>query len=450
MVKTNVIDLSYKQTQNNDEVILLGRMNVVEAQKILENNKFENFLKTEPGEDLFSKAKKVNEILKSGVLTGNEGLGMLAMDKVKGEYPIKEKSGSIHSVIMLGSNSYLNLSTHPKVEDAARKALNKFGYGMGAVSNYVGITEIHKELESRIADFYGTDDAIVFPSGYGTNIGVISAICNEGDVIINDSANHASIFDGCRLSGADIKVFPHSDMRGLERILKKIPEEQSGRLIITDGVFSMDGDIAKLDVITQLAQEYKCRVMVDDAHGVGIVGPNGKGSAEYYNVMDKIDLNVGMLSKSPGGLGGYCAASSEIVQYLRLYARTYFFSTGLPASVAGGLNEVFKLFQNDEAGRDVLWEKINYLKTKLIDAGFDVAHTQSAIIPVMIYDEEKLFKIHSELRANGLYTNIVTYPAVRRKECRLRLCAMKELSFKQIDSAVEILKNIGRKYDVIK
>lgn len=144
-------------------------------------------------------------------------------------------------------------------------------------------------------------------------------------------------------------------MKYLERILKKIPDEQTGRLIITDGVFSMDGDIAKLDIITDLAKEYNCRVMVDDAHGIGIVGPTGKGSAEYYNVMDKIDLNVGMLIKSPGGLGGYCAGSSEIIQFLRLYARTYFFSTALPASVAGGLNEVFKLFQKDEAGRKTLW-----------------------------------------------------------------------------------------------
>lgn len=298
---------------------------MIEVQKIKDGSKFENFLKTEAGEDLFAKAEKVSKVLSSGIMTGNEGLGMIALDKVQGEYSIREKSGMAHSVLMLGSNSYLNLSTHPKVMKAAVSALNKFGYGMGAVSNYAGITDIHKELESRIADFYGTDAAIVFPSGYGTNVGVISALCNEGDVIINDSANHASIFDGCRLSGAEIKVFPHSDMKGLERVLKKIPQEQTGRLIITDGVFSMDGDIAKLDLITQLAGEYKCRVMVDDAHGVGIVGPTGKGSAEYYDVMDKIDLNVGMLSKSPGGLGGYCAASAEIVDFLRLYARTFFF-----------------------------------------------------------------------------------------------------------------------------
>lgn len=419
------------------------------TQKVKENTKFENFMKTDTGEDLFKKAKKVDKILKSGILTGNEGLGMIALEKVKGEFLIKEKTGRVNSVVMLGSNSYLNLSTHPKVIKEAENALKKFGYGMGAVSNYVGITDIHKELEKRIANFYGSEDAIVFPSGYGTNLGVISALCSEKDVIINDSANHASIFDGCRLSGADIKIFPHSDMRGLERVLKKIPKEQTGRLIITDGVFSMDGDIAKLDVITDLAKEYNCKVMVDDAHGVGIVGPSGRGSAEYHNVSKKIDLNVGMLSKSPGGLGGYCAASSDIIQYLRLYARTYFFSTGLPASTAAGLNEVFKLFQNDKAGREILWKKINYLKSRLTHAGFNIGHSQSAIIPVMIYDEEKLFKIHYELRTKGLYTNIVTYPAVRRKECRLRLCVMKELTFKQIDKAVEILVYVGKKYGII-
>ena len=226
---------------------------------------------------------------------------------------------------MLGSNSYLNLSTNPKVISASKRALNKFGYGMGAVSNYAGITEIHRELETRIANFYKVEDCIVFPSGYGTNVGVISALCNEEDVIINDSANHASIFDGCKLSGAEIKIYPHSNMNYLERILSKIPDNKTGRLIITDGVFSMDGDLAKLDKIVELSKKYNCRVMVDDAHGVGIVGATGKGTAEYYGLEGEIDLNVGMLSKSPGGLGGYCAASKNLVQFLRLYARSYFF-----------------------------------------------------------------------------------------------------------------------------
>ena len=420
-----------------------------EQNKDFMNLKFENFVNTLDGEDLFDKTKRLDEVLSSNIMTGNEALGMVTMNKVQPESGIKEKNGHVHNVIMLGSNSYLNLSTHPQVMEGARQALEKFGYGMGAVSNYAGITDIHKELEKRIANFYGAEDSIVFPSGYGANIGIISALCGKNDVIINDAANHASIFDGCMLSGADIKVFPHRDMKGLERILSRIPDEKTGRLIITDGVFSMDGDMAPLDKIIELAEKYNCRLMVDDAHGVGVVGPTGRGTSEYYGVMDKIDLNVGMLSKGPGGLGGYCAASRQIIQYLRLYARSYFFSTALPASVAGGLNEAFKLLEADNAGREKLWQNTEYLKSKLLENGFDIGHSQSAVVPVMIYSEPILFEMYEKLRQRGVYVNIVTYPAVRRKECRLRLCTMKDLTFKQIDKAVKIISDLGREYGLI-
>lgn len=420
-----------------------------EQNKDFMNLKFENFVNTLDGEDLFDKTKRLDKVLSSNIMTGNEALGMVTMNKVQPESGIKEKNGHVHNVIMLGSNSYLNLSTHPQVMEGARQALEKFGYGMGAVSNYAGITDIHKELEKRIANFYGAEDSIVFPSGYGANIGIISALCGKNDVIINDAANHASIFDGCMLSGADIKVFPHRDMKGLERILSRIPDEKTGRLIITDGVFSMDGDMAPLDKIVELAEKYNCRLMVDDAHGVGVVGPTGRGTSEYYGIMDKIDLNVGMLSKGPGGLGGYCAASRQIIQYLRLYARSYFFSTALPASVAGGLNEAFKLLEADNAGREKLWQNTEYLKSKLLENGFDIGHSQSAVVPVMIYSEPILFEMYEKLRQRGVYVNIVTYPAVRRKECRLRLCTMKDLTFKQIDKAVEIISDLGREYGLI-
>lgn len=423
---------------------------MIDLDKESMNIKFENFAETLENEDLFDKAGRLDDVLSSGIMTGNEALGMVTMDKVKPELDIREKDGNLRHVIMLGSNSYLNLSTHPQVMEGARKALEEFGYGMGAVSNYAGITDIHKELEKRIANFYGAEDAIVFPSGYGANVGIVSALCGKNDVIINDAANHASIFDGCVLSGAEIKVFPHRDMKGLERILSRIPAEKTGRLIITDGVFSMDGDMAPLDEIVKLAQKYNARVMVDDAHGVGIVGATGRGTAEYFNVMEKIDLHVGMLSKGPGGLGGYCAASKKVVQYLRLYARSYFFSTALPASVAGGLNEVFKLLETDNAGRKKLWENTEYLKSKLLEKGFDIGHSQSAVVPVMVYNEPILFEMYDKLRKRGVYVNIVTYPAVRRKECRLRLCTMKDLSFEQIDKAVEIIAELGREYGLIK
>lgn len=422
------------------------------SEKDFTDLKFENFIDTQEGEDILEKTIRLDKILSSGVKTGSEALGMVTMNKVQPDSSIREKDGSIHPVIMLGSNSYLNLSTHPQVMQAASEALEKFGYGMGAVSNYAGITDIHKELEKRIADFYNTEDSIVFPSGYGANVGIVSALCGKNDVIINDAANHASIFDGCGLAqtkGAEIKIYPHRDMKYLDRILSRIPDEKTGRLIITDGVFSMDGDIAPLDKIVELAQKYNCRIMVDDAHGVGIVGPTGKGSAEYYDVMDKIDLNVGMLSKGPGGLGGYCAGSRELIQYLRLYARSYFFSTALPASVAAGLNEVFKLLQNDEAGRIELMQKTEYLKDKLNKAGFDTGHSQSAVVPVMINDEPILFDMYEKLRKKGVYVNIVTYPAVRRKECRLRLCTMKDLTYEQIDKAVSIIAELGRDYGII-
>ena len=409
-------------------------MSTLETQAI--NIKFENFVHTLENEDLFDKTKRVDEVLKSGVLTGNEALGMVSLNKLSSIVKLREKNGYKHDVIMLGSNSYLNIQNHPKVLKASKKALEKFGMGMGAVSNYAGICDLHRTLEEKIAQFYGTEDAIVFPSGYGTNIGVISALCNSEDIIINDSANHASIFDGCQLSGAQIKIYPHRNMKYLEKILNKIPDNITGRLIITDGVFSMDGDIAPLNEIVELAQKYNCKIMVDDAHGIGIVGKT-------------VDLNVGMLSKAPGGLGGYCAAKREIIQYLRLYARTYFFSTAMSASVAGGLIEVFNLFEKDKAGRKELMEKTAFLKEKLTKAGFNTGSTQSAIIPVMIYDEAKLFRLYQELRYEGVYVNIVTYPAVRRKECRLRLCVMKDLSYQELNRAANLIIKKGKQYAII-
>lgn len=411
--------------------------------------KFEDFLFTREGEDLFEKTRGLDKVLASGAMTGSEGLGVQILEKTGPYVQIKEKSGCEHKVIMLGSNSYLNLTTNKKVCDAAIKAIEKYGYGMGAVSVYAGICDIHKELEKRIANFYNTEDAVLFPSGYGTNIGVISALCSKGDIIINDSANHASIFDGSKLSGADIRVYPHNNMEALEHILKKCEKKNSAKLIITDGVFSMYGDIARLDKICELAEKYNAKVMVDDAHGLGIVGATGRGSAQVYNIGDKIDLHVGMLSKTAGALGGYCATTRKIAQYLRHYARSFFFSTALPAPVAAGLNEVFKLLEHDRAGRKELWENITYLKSKLEKLGFNTGNSQSGIIPIIIGDEAILFKMYQDLRLSGVYTNIVTYPAVRRKECRIRICVMKDLTRDMMDSAVEIIEKTGRKYGVI-
>jgi 8-amino-7-oxononanoate synthase len=285
---------------------------------LIEKKRFEDFTNHE-SVDIFGKAQVLDEYLHESPESMLDGLGLAVTGSAKPQVSLLI-GASEQEVIMLGSNSYLNLTTNPVVVKAANEACIKYGYGMGAVSLYTGITDLHKDLERAIADFYGVEDAIVFPSGYGTNIGVISAICGAGDIIINDSANHASIFDGSLLSGAELKIFPHRSMKRLEQVLRRLPQGK-GKLIITDGVFSMHGDLAPLDEITALAEKYNARIMVDDAHGIGIIGPTGRGTAEAFGVIDKVDLHVGMLSKAPGGLGGYCAASKEVIQYLRLYAR---------------------------------------------------------------------------------------------------------------------------------
>lgn len=409
---------------------------------------FEDFTSSPDG-DLFAKIHAFGDFLDGEGRHKTAGLGVRLLGAAAPVSLLEDRDHDGREAIMLGSNSYLNLTTHPVVAEGARRALERYGYGMGAVSLYAGITDLHRELEQRIAAFYKAEDCILFPSGYGTNIGVISALCGPGDVIINDSANHASIFDGSRLSGATLKVFPHGNMRALEKILDALPDERRGCLIITDGVFSMHGDLARLDRIHELAGRYGAKLMVDDAHGLGIVGPTGRGTAEQFGLHGQIDLNVGMLSKVPGAIGGYCAASREVVDYLRIYARTYFFSTAIPAPVVGGLIEVFRLLEADEAGRRQLRERIDLLKASLIARGVPVGESGAGIVPVIIGDEDKLFEIHRNLLDGGIYTNVVSYPAVRRKECRLRLCVMKDLDPQVIECVADAIAAQCKQYGII-
>ena len=410
---------------------------------------FEDFLPDGGRHDIFDKLGRLDRFLSSGAHDGVGGLGVM---NLSGANPVSHLQGfgnEARPVLMLGSNSYLNLTTHPKVVAAAREALDRYGYGAGAVSLYAGITDLHRELEAAIARFYRTESALLFPSGYGSNVGVISALCGPGDVVINDAANHASILDGCVLSRADIKVYPHNNMEGLERVLRRLPDSQAGRLIITDGVFSMHGDLAPLDRIVALVKQYGARVMVDDAHGIGIVGPTGRGTAEAFGVMPDIDIHIAMLSKAPGGLGGFAAGSRELVQYLQLYARTYFFSTALPAPVCAGLIEVFKLFETDQAGRSQLLARVAQLKALLLKAGFRIGESASGIVPLLVGDEDLLYAFQRRLFEKGVYANTVTYPAVRRRECRIRFCVMGTLTPEEIERAAGIIAEVGRELGLI-
>jgi glycine C-acetyltransferase len=410
---------------------------------------FEDFLPDGGRHDLFDKLQRLDAFLKEGTHGGAVGLGVLNLTGANPISRLRGHDGEDRDVIMLGSNSYLNLTTHPKVVAAARAALDTYGYGAGAVSLYAGVTDLHRQLEAAIARFYGTESALLFPSGYGANVGVLSALCGPGDVIINDAANHASILDGGVLSRAELKVYPHNSMEGLERVLRRLPDSQAGRLIVTDGVFSMHGDLAPLDRIVALARRYGARVMVDDAHGVGIVGPTGRGTAEAFGVLADIDIHVAMLSKAPGGLGGFAAGRRELIQYLQFYARTYFFSTALPAPVCAGLLEVFKLFEADQAGRAQLLARVAQLKDLLGAAGFRIGESASGIVPLLVGDEELLYAFQRRLFEKGVYANTVTYPAVRRRECRIRFCVMGTLTPEEIGRAAALIAETGRELGLI-
>lgn len=411
--------------------------------------RFEDFMSNDGDADIFAKVHDFDSFVTEHPQECLQGLGLQTLGPAAPKVRIREANHRDRDMIMLGSNSYLSLPTHPAVVAASKAACDKYGYGMGAVPLYAGTTDLHRQLEKLIAEFYETEDALVFPCGYSGNVGVISALCGKGDVVVNDAANHASIFDGCLLSGADIKIYIHRNMMHLEKTLKKLPPDRKGRLIITDGVFSMDGDIAPLAEIVQLAKKYNARVMVDDAHALGVVGEKGRGTAEKHGCTGKVDLTCGTLSKAPAAVGGYCAGSAALVRYLRFYARTYFFSTSLPAPVVAGLIEVFKLLASDGAGRDRLWTNIRTMKQGLRKLGFNTGATESAIIPVIVGDEEILGRFHNELRHRGVFTNLVSYPAVRRKECRLRISMMNSIAQSEIDQALSILGELGRKYGII-
>ena len=251
---------------------------------------FEDFMAGTGGGDIFDKVRRLDAFVHLSPPPCTQGLGLPLTSAPNPTTTIIDDDGGTRDVIMLGSNSYLALTTHPRVVAAAQRACHHFGYGMGAVPLYAGNTPLHRELEETLAAFLGQEDALLFPSGYSGNVGVISALCGPGDVVINDAANHASIFDGARLSGADIKVYLHRKMEHLERILRRLPDQVQGRLIVTDGVFSMDGDLAPLDRILPLARQYGARVMVDDAHGIGVVGPTGRGTPERFGCLEDVEI----------------------------------------------------------------------------------------------------------------------------------------------------------------
>jgi glycine C-acetyltransferase len=353
-------------------------------------------------------------------------------------------------VINLASNNYLGLCEHPKLREAAIAATEKFGVGSGAVRTIAGTMRIHMELEEKIAAFKGVEACVVFQSGFTANAGTVSSILGKEDFIVSDELNHASIIDGARLSRAKIKVFRHKDIAHCEEQLKEIQNEPGRKLIITDGVFSMDGDIGPVDKLCDLADKYGAMMMVDDAHASGVLGRNGRGSVDHFRCTQRVDVQVGTLSKAIGALGGYVCGSRDLIDYLYHRARPFLFSTSHPPSVAATCIAAFDLLESEPERIERLWANTRYFKEQLTAAGFDVGGrstpaSETPITPIIIGDGRKTMEFSRALFDAGLMATGIAFPTVPEGKARIRTIMTSEHTREQIDQALEILTTVAKK-----
>ncbi len=360
---------------------------------------------------------------------------------------IKTENGD--KVLNFCANNYLGLANHPVLIEAATEALHTHGFGLASVRFICGTQDLHKQLEKSIANFLGTEEAILYTSCFDANTGLFETLLDDKDAVISDALNHASVIDGIRLCKAARFRFQHSDMDDLEEQLIEAQKYRT-RLIATDGVFSMDGEIAKLDKIVKLAKKYDAIIMVDDSHATGFLGENGRGSAEYHGVMDKIDIFTSTLGKAMGGgSGGFTAASQDIINLLRQRSRPYLFSNSLtPALAAAGIT-AFELLTQSNDLREKLWENTRYFREQMISLGFDIKQGEHPIVPVMLYDAKKAQEMASQLLDEGIYVIGFFYPVVPKGEARIRVQVSAAHDKKQLDSAIAAFSKVGRKLGVI-
>jgi 8-amino-7-oxononanoate synthase len=350
-------------------------------------------------------------------------------------------------ILMFGSNSYLGLTTHPQVKEAAKKAIDKYGSGCAGSRFLNGTLDLHIELEDALAQFVGKEAALVFSTGYQVNLGVISALAGRNDYLFLDEWDHACIIDGGRLSFSKVYKYGHSDMVHLEKLLANAPID-AFKLIATDGVFSMEGDIARLDEISNLAKKYNAALFVDDAHSLGVLGPAGQGTAAHFNITHKVDLIMGTFSKSLASIGGFIAADKKVIEYLKHHARSLMFSASISPAAAASALAALKVLKNEPERLEKLWQNTNYTLEAFKDAGFDVGPTESPIIPIYVRDNEKTFLMAKMLMDEGVFVNPVVSPAVSSESSMIRFSLMATHSFKQIDYAVEKLKKVAYKLKI--
>jgi len=357
-------------------------------------------------------------------------------------------------VINLASNNYLGLCDHPKLKEAALKATEQYGVGSGAVRTIAGTMKIHLELEEKIAAFKNVEACVVFQSGFTANAGTVSSILGKEDFILSDELNHASIIDGARLSRAKIKVFRHKDAAHCEELLKEVQNEPGRKLVITDGVFSMDGDIGPVDKLADLAEKYGAIMMVDDAHASGVLGRNGRGSVDHFHCHGRVDVQVGTLSKAIGALGGYVCGSRDLIEYLYHRARPFLFSTSHPPSVAATCIAAFDLLESEPERIDRLWENTRYFKQQLAGAGFDVGGkttpaSETPITPIIIGEGKLTMEFSKALFEAGLLATGIAFPTVPEGKARVRTIVSSEHTKEQLDRALEMLTSTAKRMGIL-
>ncbi len=350
-------------------------------------------------------------------------------------------------VLMFGSNSYLGLTIHPKLKEATKQAVDKYGSGCAGSRFLNGTLDLHLELERRLAEFVGMEGALVFSTGYQVNLGVVSSLLGRHDYLILDEYDHACIIDGARLSFAKVLKYRHNDMESLEKVLKKC-EPDKIKLIVTDGVFSMEGDICKLPEMSALAKQYDANIMIDDAHSLGVLGKNGRGTADHFGMTEDVDLIMGTFSKSLASIGGFIAADKYTINYLKHNARSLIFSASIAPANAASVLAALDLMQEEPERIAKLWDNTHYALKLLKEAGFETGHTETPIIPVYVRDDFKTFTLTKRLLEEGVFVNPVVSPAVPSSSSLIRYSLMATHSFGQIEESIHKIKTIAKEIGI--